>query len=237
MTTFSKAAKERLKEAEKRKLKPEGKFEPIDLSTRDHPEWMTRAFSNNRYIVMVMDNAKTDKGEAIRAMVQTVDDRPIHNHWSEMQRIKNELFGKDAIAVEYYPKDSDLIDHFNIYWMWIFPEGVLPIPAVDVKEKYKGIQGESQKQIARTQTKIDSKYLIGTLAFHQTGPLSRKEDLFRAYGETQKYWVGMWVTGYGFFDVLFPKETSRELTQQEVDHYNNIHIQIGSQPAQKLKVD
>jgi hypothetical protein len=120
--------KARLREAEKRKRLHEGPFKQIDLSTQTHPYWMTRAFSNNRYIVMVMDNAETDKGPAIRAMVQTVDDTPIQKHWSEMQRIKNEIFGADVTAIEYFPPQSELVDMHNIYWMWIFPDGILPKP-------------------------------------------------------------------------------------------------------------
>lgn len=120
--------KARLKEAERRKRLPEGQFKEIDLSKQNHPKWMTRAFSNNRYIVMIMDNAETDKGPAIRAMIQTVDDRPITNHWAELQRIKNEIFGTSVTAIEYFPPQSELVDQHNIYWIWIFPEGVLPKP-------------------------------------------------------------------------------------------------------------
>jgi hypothetical protein len=29
-------------------------------------------------------------------------------------------------------------------------------------------------------------------------------------------YIGMWVTGFGFFDVRFPKETTRELTKEEI---------------------
>jgi hypothetical protein len=99
--THSQMVKARLREAEKRKRLPEGKFKQVELAERQHPKWMTRAYANNRYIVMVMDNAETDKGPAIRAMIQTVDDRPIQNHWSELQRIKNEIFG--VTAIEYFP--------------------------------------------------------------------------------------------------------------------------------------
>lgn len=120
--------KQRLRVAEKMKRQPEGKFVAIDLSERPRPHWMTRAYGNNRYIVMIMDNATTDKGPAIRAMIQTVDDRPIINHWSEIQRIKNEIFGEGVTAVEYYPKQTDLVDEHNIYWIWIFPDGILPLP-------------------------------------------------------------------------------------------------------------
>jgi len=101
----------------------------IDMeSVTYRPSWMTRAYRNNRYTVMIQDNAHTTKGSAICVRVQSHFDKPIPNHWLEMQRIKNELFGKETTAVEYYPAESALEDYHNIYWMWIFPEGVLPMP-------------------------------------------------------------------------------------------------------------
>jgi hypothetical protein len=45
-----------------------------------------------------------------------------------MQRIKNEIFGPETWAVEYYPSQSKLQDIHNIYWLWIYPGEVLPIP-------------------------------------------------------------------------------------------------------------
>lgn len=111
------------------KLSP-GKLNPIDLSINQHPSWMTRAYRNNRYIVMIDDNSKTTKGIAIKAMVQTLDDTPIVNHWSELQKIKNELFGEETTGIEYYPKESKLINDHNIYWLWIFSEEVLPVPII-----------------------------------------------------------------------------------------------------------
>lgn len=120
--------RERIKIAEKLRKQPETPFEEIDLAARPHPIWMTRCFRNNRYTVMIMDDHKTTKGNAIRAMVQAHDDQPIKNHWAEMQRIKSEVFGPEVTAIEYYPKASELIDQHNIYWLWIFPEGVLPEP-------------------------------------------------------------------------------------------------------------
>lgn len=86
-------------------------------------------------------------------------------------------------------------------------------------------------------TPTESKYLMGTKAYHQLGDLSREEeDLFSTTAETEKFWVGMWTTGYGFFNVLFPKETSRELTEEEVEKYNKMYIRINSQPPFKLNV-
>ena len=40
---------------------------------------------------MIDDNAKTDVGIGIRAMIQKHDDSPIKNHWQEIQNIKNEI--------------------------------------------------------------------------------------------------------------------------------------------------
>lgn len=119
--------KERLKKAEQLRKKPEGPFRivPPDEGPK-RPPWMNRVYRNNRYIVMIDDHKQTTHGEAICAMVQTVSGRPIENHWSEMQRIKNEIFGPDTLGIEYYPKQHNLIDQANIYWLWIFPDGTIP---------------------------------------------------------------------------------------------------------------
>ena len=107
--------------------KPRGLFEPIDLNENPGPSWMTRAFMNNRYVVMINDKAHLSDGViAIKAMVQRHDNQPIPNHWREMQLIKNEMFGDETTAIEYYPPQSQLVDDFNIYWLWVLPEGVLP---------------------------------------------------------------------------------------------------------------
>jgi hypothetical protein len=79
--------------ARKEFKKPVTKFMPVDLSTSSFvPAGMTRAFKNTRYVVMIYDNCPTSKGTAIRAMIQKHDAAPITNHWSEIQKIKNEIF-------------------------------------------------------------------------------------------------------------------------------------------------
>lgn len=121
--------RERKKVAKKLLKLPPGKLERVDLTGRAWvPPGMTRAFRNNRYTVMIFDNSATTHGPAIRAMIQRLDNEPIPRHWSELQKIKNEIFGPEAVGVEYYPRQSELMDTHNIYWFWIFPEGVLPVP-------------------------------------------------------------------------------------------------------------
>jgi len=97
-------------------------------------------------------------------------------------------------------------------------------------------KAEIKKEVSAMK-QSEPKFLMGTKAFHQLGELSRDEyDLFRINGETDNYWIGAWVTGYGFFNVCFPKTTSRELTKEEIEKYNKTFIQIGSQPPIKLHV-
>ena len=119
----------RKKEAKKLFKKPAGKLERIDLSSKSNvPQWMTRAYSNNRYVVMIDDAAKMTRGvTATKAMIQRHDNKPIPNHWKEIQAIKNEIFGVDATGAEFYPAVSELVDDFNIYWLWILPAYSLPL--------------------------------------------------------------------------------------------------------------
>jgi len=92
--------------------------------------------------------------------------------------------------------------------------------------------------------KID-KYMIATKATHKLGDLSREmdstlehlENLCRVTKEDDENYYGMWTTGMGFFDVKFPKETTRELTQEEIDFCNTKSVAINNQPGFKLKVD
>src|SRR4051812_48043412 len=82
-----------------------------------------------------------------------------------------------------------------------------------------------------------STYLMGTTAYALLGDITRdKEDIFSAYDETDDYYIGSWVTGFGFFDVLFPKATSRHLTDEEKETYSKKYVQVASHPAYKLDI-
>lgn len=79
---------------------------------------------------MVFDNHKTTLGYATRVMIQKHDDSVFPNHWQEIQNIKNECFGEETTAIEYYPAESEKIDDHNIYWIWIYPVGSFPMPLI-----------------------------------------------------------------------------------------------------------
>lgn len=99
------------------------------------PPGMTYAIANNLYMVMIFENQKIGDYTATLAMIQQHDAKPIPNHWRELQRIKNEIFGKDVTAIEYYPAEPNLIDDHNIYWLWMFNDGVIPIYNNNQKQK------------------------------------------------------------------------------------------------------
>lgn len=123
--TVSRLKKLSEKNGKKLMKKPAGDLLPIDLTASPvaAPEWMTRCYRNNRYTVMINDNAERSGLLAIKAMVRQHDGLPIKNHWREMQNIKNAIFGREAEAVEFYPKESELVDVANVYWLWVFVEG------------------------------------------------------------------------------------------------------------------
>lgn len=41
--------------------------------------------------------------------------------WYEMQRIKDELAGKDATAIEVYPPHAEIVDGADMFHIWVLP--------------------------------------------------------------------------------------------------------------------
>lgn len=82
---------------------------------------MDRAFTDveNRYVVMIR-TIQTDWGQVEHACIRNAESTDIP--WSEKQRIKNELFGRERAAVEVFPAESKLVDAAMMYHLWILPE-------------------------------------------------------------------------------------------------------------------
>lgn len=58
-----------------------------------------------------------DVGTAIHLAVSSLSgDRP---SWPEMQRIKNDLAGQNATAVEVYPPANQVVDEADMYHLWV----------------------------------------------------------------------------------------------------------------------
>lgn len=89
------------------------------------------------------------------------------------------------------------------------------------------------RKIIESSTDIPRKLLVGTKAYHQLGDISRGVienvkvlEYFNAIKETEHYYIGTWVEGFGFFNVVYPKYTTRELTPEELEFYKTLNFGI-----------
>lgn len=81
------------------------------------------------------------------------------------------------------------------------------------------------------------RYMMGTKALAKVGDISRDEpDLCLIEREEGDDYIGAWVAGFGFFDVAFPKATTRELTDDEIEHFDKRAVRIGSGPSIPMRV-
>lgn len=82
-----------------------------------------------------------------------------------------------------------------------------------------------------------NKHMMGTKAYHKLGEISRDEpDLCHIYDQDDENWYGTWVEGFGFFDVRFPKDATRDLTQKEIDHYQGLNYVLAGNNLGKMKL-
>ena len=79
-------------------------------------EWLAR---NWLYLVMVRPIA-TAWGPVQHLAIRTASN--LEPPWRDKQRIKNELFGEDAVAVEVMPPAAEIVDEADMYHMWVLPE-------------------------------------------------------------------------------------------------------------------
>jgi hypothetical protein len=84
------------------------------LVEADREMWM-----NDRYTVTVR---RHDEGW-IRSLSVRRNDRGPDIPWRDLQRIKSELAGDEAEAVELFPAESRLVDTANQRWLWCLPPG------------------------------------------------------------------------------------------------------------------
>lgn len=83
------------------------------------PDEPVEMWANDRYVVIVeRSNIGTVEHLSIRR-----SDRKAARDWRDFQRIKNELAGPEAEAVELFPAESRLVDGANQYHLWCAPPG------------------------------------------------------------------------------------------------------------------
>lgn len=106
---------------------PWSPFVEIDPPFAADPTDGERAPANARWVAnsiyMVLLQVPQDVppfGLVVQLSITTHDQQPRHD-WREMQRIKNELVGRDVEAVELYPSENRLVDNANWYHLFCFP--------------------------------------------------------------------------------------------------------------------
>ena len=98
-----------------------GAWERVENPHRFTAGWLGEVdhAQRNRVFSVLVRDVRTAVHLAVASLT---GDRPT---WHEMQRIKNELAGRDATAVEVYPPESQLVDEAEMFHLWVLP-GPLP---------------------------------------------------------------------------------------------------------------
>lgn len=95
----------------------------MQLNGRGWFSEMNKTFKDEAgtYAVMIR-TLETEWGLVEHAAIISRDNMDIP--WREKQRIKNEIFGLERIAVEVFPADDQLVDETNMYHLWVLPVGM-----------------------------------------------------------------------------------------------------------------
>jgi len=128
LTRSEKRQMERAKEKHIRSLMSGGYNEWKDITNDEHTKKVMsqlsnkpkKVFVNGLFIVQIYDTPNSWGAE--RVMIRWNDARPDHD-WSLFQKIKNDLFGIDRVALEVYPSEFHKQDVANMYWLWVLPKG------------------------------------------------------------------------------------------------------------------
>lgn len=88
---------------------------------------LQEAYYNRLYVLMLTKREGellNWQGEITHLIIKPRNNKPIKNHWAILNEIKNMIFNPEQIAIEIYPKLSELVDDVNLYHLWVFPENV-----------------------------------------------------------------------------------------------------------------
>jgi hypothetical protein len=77
---------------------------------------MIESYGNSIYGIRVFKYFPDDR--FVKVCISRFDEKEINN-WDMIQRIKNDIFGKEAWAIEIYPKESELQNIGNYRWLFV----------------------------------------------------------------------------------------------------------------------
>jgi len=97
---------------------------PFEISPR--PDGAGIMAVNSRFTVSVRRTRQSVFGLRPQIVyvlgIENFDESARHD-WRDFQRLKNELIGPEAEALELYPAESRLLDPSNYFMLWVFPKG------------------------------------------------------------------------------------------------------------------
>ena len=89
---------------------------PGQLSAR--PGWLSQMHMAHRNKVFCALQRAAPGDVMHFAITSLSQDRPT---WHEMQRIKDELAGRELTGVEVYPPHEEIVDEADMYHLWVLP--------------------------------------------------------------------------------------------------------------------
>lgn len=90
-------------------------FPPRSVFPTGWAACFTKAHKNRVFSVLDRYDASGVRHLAVSSLS---GERPT---WPEMQRIKDELAGPDATAVEVYPPKNEVVDDADMFHLWVLP--------------------------------------------------------------------------------------------------------------------
>lgn len=77
-------------------------------------------WANNLYVVLIRPFLDEDSNVVIHLAIRTASN--LEPPWRDMQRIKNEICGEEATAVQVMPPASELVDEADMYHIWVLSD-------------------------------------------------------------------------------------------------------------------
>lgn len=84
----------------------------------------------------------------------------------------------------------------------------------------------------------EPRLFMGTLALHRHGNFTCKTPcVCYIYGEQEQYYVGFWAYDYpNFYDILFPKTSTKELNPEEDLVYKEANPKVWKKIQEKYQI-
>lgn len=77
-----------------------------------------RIWKSNHYSVQFYKKERSYFGVLMdKLMIRRHDAEPIRE-WHVLQKIKSEILGDEAMAIQVFPAESELVDVANMYWLF-----------------------------------------------------------------------------------------------------------------------